>query len=152
MESFPTSASCQFSLTCTVRTDFDGCPRNTTIQWTRITLPPSANTSETVILEKKEYTEEEAFMLGSSSVTNFGSGSEFYSGSVLGPSSSTGSGSGSSTSSVCPGSADWGYQSVLNTSENDTADSVIYRCTAISLNISNSSDTSVKFEVMEGIF
>ena len=151
MESFPTSASCQFSLTCTVRTDFDGCPRNTTIQWTRITIYPSANTSEKLILETKEYTEEDVFVLnyfGSTLVTNFGSAS----GSGLVPGSNTGSDSGSSESGVGPSSAEWGYQSVLFTSGNDTADIVIYRCTATSLNISNSSDTSLKFEVVEGIF
>ena len=134
-------------MTCTVRTDFDGCPRNTTIQWTRITIPPLANTSETVILETKEYAEEEAFVLndyGSSSVKNFGSGSEFYSGSCLGHGSST-------ASSVRPASAEWGYRSVLTTSENNTANIVIYRCTATLLSISNSSDASLKFEVMEGI-
>ena len=142
-----------FSLTCTVRAEFDEIPVNTTIEWIRT----SSNFFGTVQLHDIN-TENDGFTQWSyynnsrcESGSLSGSASGSGSGSASGSSSGSGSGSGSSLDAIYNiGVAVVVYESVLCTIENGTDDMVNYRCKATLSNITSASDTSVLVEIFEG--
>ena len=113
--------------------EYDEQPLNTTITLSRITISPMNMTTESV-LDVQEFTEIEAFTLSSSSTNDSGSG---VNSDILGYSAD-----------LCDVSSKWGYETVLNSTENITNDTVIYRCSATSLGNSSFSDTTV---VLSGI-
>ena len=118
-----------FSVVCTVVAEYDGQPLNTTITWTRITISPTNNTSIDSVLAVQKYTEREASVLNSSTNNDSGSGvnSDHF----------------SYSADLCGVSFKWGYRSVLNSTENITNNTVIYRCTATTLGNTSFSDSTV---------
>ena len=121
-ESLTTSPNNQFSVNCTARAEVDGELPNVTIEWSRLTLSPlfgTMNSSESeneTILETTEFTEDEEYT--------------FF---LDAPSNS------SQNTSTERGY----YQSVLTTSEDDTVNTIFYRCTATVSSYSSFSDTTI---------
>ena len=127
-ESLTTSPNSQFSVNCTARAEVDGELPNVTIEWSRLILSPlfgTRNLSEPeneTVLETKEFTKDQAhtFFLDA-------------------PSNS------SQNTSTERGY----YHSVLTTSENDTFNAIIYRCTATVSSYSSFSDITIFVEGIE---
>ena len=127
-----TPPNTQFSVNCTVIAELNRQPLNVTIQWTRVSTSPLTGVSYYEIISEIKKDTEEAYMLSHSLSVDFDEGSglnsDFYN-------HSTG---------LCHIFNKWGYQSILNTTENSTNTTVVYRCNAtIKRNSSCSSDTTV---------
>ena len=134
---FNITLSIPFSLICIVRAELDGRPLNTAIEW--ILFSSENNGTSEVKLEMHECFLDTLNIL---SVNESSSGCEIY---LMPVSDFSGSGSGFSGSPP----AVFGYQSVLNRTENGTDTQVTYRCQATAMNVIMFSDTTV---YVEGIY
>ena len=125
-----------FSLICNVRAEFDGRPLNTAIEWILFSSEGNGTSEVKEVLEMHECFPGTINLL---SVNESSSECEIDLGSVL-----DFSGSGSGFSGSPP--AVFGYQSVLNRTENGTDTQVTYRCQATAMNVTRFSDTTVYVE------
>ena len=111
-------------MNCTARAEVDGELSNVTIEWSRLTISPlfgTRNLSEPeneTILETTGFTKDQVYT--------------FFLNAPFNSSQNTSTESGY-------------YQSVLTTSENDTVNTIIYRCTATVSSYSSFSDITILF-------